>query len=94
MDASNPLVSAQRGRRARHETNGNEEAATGNRHGTDDHQAERSGAAGKPSGAGGGDCGIVLAPAATSRRDLLADWEAHDIRRLELHVHPPEGAAA
>lgn len=54
--------------------------------------AERCGAAGKPSGAGGGDCGIVLAPATAPRRELLADWEAHDIRRLELGVHPPEGA--
>ncbi|MFT3970849.1 MAG: phosphomevalonate kinase [Micropruina sp.] len=55
--------------------------------------AERHGAAGKPSGAGGGDCGIVLAPERTSRRELLADWEAHDIRRLELRVHPAEGAS-
>ncbi|HIY66521.1 MAG TPA: phosphomevalonate kinase [Candidatus Agrococcus pullicola] len=54
--------------------------------------AERVGAAAKPSGAGGGDCGIVLAPASVSRRSLLAEWENHDIRRLDLSVHPPEGA--
>ena len=38
----------QRGRRARHKTNGDEKAATGNRHGTDDRQTERGGAAGAP----------------------------------------------
>lgn len=54
--------------------------------------AERHGAAGKPSGAGGGDCGIVIAPAAIPRRELLSDWESHDIRRLDLKVHPPQGA--
>lgn len=55
--------------------------------------AERHGAAGKPSGAGGGDCGIVLAPDSASVRGLLAEWESHDIRRLDLSVHPPEGPA-
>lgn len=55
--------------------------------------AERFGAAAKPSGAGGGDCGIVLAPESVSRRELLSEWESHDIRRLDLTVHPPEGAA-
>ncbi|KAB1657955.1 phosphomevalonate kinase [Pseudoclavibacter chungangensis] len=53
--------------------------------------AERYGAAGKPSGAGGGDCGIVLAPRTAPVRRLLADWESHDVRRLDLTVHPPEG---
>lgn len=63
--------------------------------------AERHGAAGKPSGAGGGDCGIALvgtgaddagSGASTSARDILRDWEAHDIRHLDLGVHPAEGA--
>ncbi|MGI6879858.1 phosphomevalonate kinase [Microbacterium sp. gxy059] len=53
--------------------------------------AERHGAAGKPSGAGGGDCGVVLAPADADLADLLVEWEAHGIRRLDVHVQPPEG---
>lgn len=55
--------------------------------------AERHGAAGKPSGAGGGDCGIVLAPPTASATGILAEWEAHDIRHLGLVVHPAEGGA-
>ena len=55
--------------------------------------AERHGAAGKPSGAGGGDCGIVLAPAAAPVTGILAEWEEHDIRHLGLVVHPAEGGA-
>ncbi|HLS64230.1 MAG TPA: phosphomevalonate kinase [Ruania sp.] len=54
--------------------------------------AERHGAGGKPSGAGGGDCGIVLTPAAVSATGILAEWENHDIRHLGLLVHPPEGS--
>lgn len=53
--------------------------------------AESVGAAGKPSGAGGGDCGIVLAPADADVAGLLRVWEAHDIRHLTIGVHPPEG---
>lgn len=53
--------------------------------------AERHGGAGKPSGAGGGDCGIVLTSAATSATGILAEWEKVDIRHLGLLVHPPEG---
>ncbi|MGO1537773.1 MAG: phosphomevalonate kinase [Leucobacter sp.] len=53
--------------------------------------AERHGAAGKPSGAGGGDCGIVLANAAASTHEILREWETHDIRHLNLAVHPAEG---
>lgn len=73
------------------------DAASGIRIETDDLRllcdiAERHGAAGKPSGAGGGDCGIVLAPKTTSVGALLTAWESHDIRRLRLSVHPPEGA--
>ena len=55
--------------------------------------AEASGAAGKPSGAGGGDCGIVLAPPSADVPALLRSWEAHDIRHLTIAVHPPEGGA-
>ncbi|KKI20023.1 MULTISPECIES: phosphomevalonate kinase [unclassified Leucobacter] len=53
--------------------------------------AERHGAAGKPSGAGGGDCGIVLANAELSTDPVLREWEANDIRRLSLAPHPASG---
>jgi len=53
--------------------------------------AERHGAAGKPSGAGGGDCGIVFAGPDSDPAGLLREWEAHDIRRLSLSVHPASG---
>jgi phosphomevalonate kinase len=55
--------------------------------------AEAAGAAGKPSGAGGGDCGIVLAPPTADVPGMLRAWEAHDIRPLTIAVHPPEGDA-
>lgn len=53
--------------------------------------AERHGAAAKPSGAGGGDCGIVLAGTDLPVSGILREWETHDIRRLSLSVHPAEG---
>lgn len=53
--------------------------------------AEAAGAAAKPSGAGGGDCGIVLAPEGTDLADILRDWELNDVRHLTVGVHPPEG---
>lgn len=53
--------------------------------------AEQHGAAGKPSGAGGGDCGIVLVPSSAPLGALVRSWEANDVRRLNLSVHPPEG---
>ena len=53
--------------------------------------AERHGAAGKPSGAGGGDCGIVLSGAGTRPDAILREWEAHGIRRLDLAPHPATG---
>lgn len=53
--------------------------------------AEAVGAAGKSSGAGGGDCGIVLAPEDADTAGLLRSWEAHDIRHLTISVHPSEG---
>lgn len=55
--------------------------------------AERYDAAAKPSGAGGGDCGIGFVNAGGSQRDILREWEANDIRRLSLSVHPAEGGA-
>lgn len=54
--------------------------------------AEAVAAAGKPSGAGGGDCGIVLAPRGADTAALLRRWEAYDIRHLTIDVHPHEGA--
>lgn len=45
------------------------------------------GAAAKSSGAGGGDCGIVLAPAGVDVHRLLREWEQHDIRHLDVRVH-------
>lgn len=54
--------------------------------------AEAFGAAGKPSGAGGGDCGIVLAPREVDIDALSDTWEANQIRRLPVSVHPAEGS--
>ncbi|MBZ4486393.1 phosphomevalonate kinase [Microbacterium sp. cx-55] len=56
--------------------------------------AESIGAAAKPSGAGGGDCGIVLAPAGADVAGMLRAWEAHDIRHLTVSVHAPEAEPA
>ena len=55
--------------------------------------AEAAGAVGKSSGAGGGDCGIVLAPADADTASMLRDWEAHGIRPLSVTVPSGEGAA-
>lgn len=49
--------------------------------------AERRGAAAKPSGAGGGDCGIALAPSGSDIQGILREWEHRGIRRLQLGVH-------
>jgi phosphomevalonate kinase len=53
--------------------------------------AEFVGAAAKSSGAGGGDCGIVLADEGTDLDPMFRQWELGDIRRLSLHVQsgPP-----
>jgi phosphomevalonate kinase len=53
--------------------------------------AEYVGAAAKSSGAGGGDCGIVLADESTDLDPMFRQWELADIRRLSLHVHPGHG---
>lgn len=48
--------------------------------------AEQIGAAGKPSGAGGGDCGIVLAVRGADLDPMLREWERAGLRRLSLAV--------
>lgn len=53
--------------------------------------AEDHGGAAKTSGAGGGDCGIVLIDETADIDGLLAAWERADIRLLNLYVHQPEG---
>lgn len=52
--------------------------------------AEQAGAAAKPSGAGGGDCGIVLAPDTVDVEGIIAAWSRHRIRHLPLAAHPPQ----
>lgn len=53
--------------------------------------AEAHGGAAKTSGAGGGDCGIVLISRDADIDGLLAVWERADIRLLSLHQHLPDG---
>ena len=54
--------------------------------------AESHGAAAKPSGAGGGDCGIALTQEDSRTTEaILADWQAHGIRHLGLGTHEEEG---
>lgn len=43
--------------------------------------------AGKTSGAGGGDCGIVIIDKESSISDLINDWENNDIKLLNLKIH-------
>lgn len=49
--------------------------------------AETIGQAAKSSGAGGGDCGIVLADSQADMSGLFTEWELNDIRRLSLDVY-------
>ncbi|MEV0433380.1 phosphomevalonate kinase [Nocardia sp. NPDC050413] len=60
------------------------------------HVAAEVGAAAKPSGAGGGDCGIAVLE--NGRADAVAaltdGWEAAGIRKLPLRIHPSEGVRA
>ncbi|CAM3243351.1 phosphomevalonate kinase [Lactiplantibacillus plajomi] len=49
--------------------------------------AEQAGAAAKTSGAGGGDCGIVLIDRTIDPQPLLKAWAAHGIEQLALSVH-------
>jgi phosphomevalonate kinase len=53
--------------------------------------AELVGAAAKSSGAGGGDCGIVLVDTGTDLEPMLREWELSDVRHLSLRVQPPQG---
>lgn len=53
--------------------------------------ADAAGAAAKSSGAGGGDCGIVLAPPDADIHRMLTEWELNDIRHLDLHVQETNG---
>lgn len=48
--------------------------------------AEAHGAAGKPSGAGGGDCGIALVPTGGDFDGILREWASNDILRLPVSV--------
>lgn len=49
--------------------------------------AEQFGGAAKTSGAGGGDCGIVLIDSSIDTTPLLDEWTKHDIIPLDLSVH-------
>ncbi|MFT4235053.1 MAG: phosphomevalonate kinase, partial [Microbacterium sp.] len=49
--------------------------------------AEQHGAAGKPSGAGGGDCGIVIADEGSQVIGIEDEWRQQGIRRLPVAVH-------
>jgi phosphomevalonate kinase len=55
--------------------------------------AESVGAAAKSSGAGGGDCGIVLVDAGADLAPMLRGWELSDVRHLSLRVQPSVGGA-
>lgn len=50
--------------------------------------AEKYGAAAKTSGAGGGDCGIALAPDSAYLPQLVQEWVQNGITHLDLAVHP------
>lgn len=50
--------------------------------------------AGKPSGAGGGDCGIAFTPRGTDASAMLTAWEAAGIQPLSLGVAPATTADA
>lgn len=49
--------------------------------------AEKYNGAAKSSGAGGGDCGIVLFNTKDSILSLITEWEKQDITNLPLHVY-------
>lgn len=48
--------------------------------------AEEHGGAGKPSGAGGGDCGIAFLPSREKADRLIKAWEAAGIKPLDITV--------
>ncbi|WP_234032368.1 phosphomevalonate kinase [Lentibacillus cibarius] len=47
--------------------------------------AEDFGGAGKPSGAGGGDCGIAFMPSEEQAKQLMRAWQKAGIKPLEMH---------
>ncbi|MFC3041756.1 phosphomevalonate kinase [Virgibacillus xinjiangensis] len=49
--------------------------------------AEAYGGAGKPSGAGGGDCGIAFMPSPEQAEKLMNAWAAEGIKPLALHPY-------
>ncbi len=53
--------------------------------------AEACGGAAKSSGAGGGDCGIVIADQKTGILPLMSRWEEEEILPLPLHVYHYRG---
>ena len=53
--------------------------------------AEQCGGAAKSSGAGGGDCGIVIADKKTGILPLMTLWEKAEITPLPLHVYHYQG---
>lgn len=55
--------------------------------------AEACGGAAKSSGAGGGDCGIVIADQKTGILPLMSKWEKAEITPLPLHVYHYRGGA-
>lgn len=50
--------------------------------------AEQYGGAGKPSGAGGGDCGIAFMPSKEKAQQLTKAWEKAGIRPLDIVMYP------
>lgn len=52
--------------------------------------AEQHGGVAKPSGAGGGDCGIVLSDRHAKIHRILTEWEAAGLLPLELNVYSRE----
>ncbi len=50
--------------------------------------AESLGGAGKPSGAGGGDCGIAFMPSKQQADELMKAWEEAGIKALSLQPYP------
>ncbi|PWG01115.1 phosphomevalonate kinase [Levilactobacillus bambusae] len=49
--------------------------------------AERFGGAAKSSGAGGGDCGIVIINKDQDINTMVKEWSANGIKRLKMNVH-------
>lgn len=50
--------------------------------------AEQYGGAGKPSGAGGGDCGIAFMPSKEAAQEVMEAWTLAGIKPLDIKVNP------